>query len=153
MTWIPPCWCMCVCCRSRRCCSRTRSRLSVQVCVSMHACVCVRACFNGNCHLISSRMKLANGAENETHTSHSLDEQPPYSDSPTPGHTHTHTHTHTNLCSPSPRHWCSQRSNRHMTWIHPCSCICVCCRSRRCCSRTRSHLSAQVYSMCGTNHK
>ena len=37
----------------------------------------------------------ANGAENERHSSHSLDKQALCSNPPTSGHTHTHTHTHT----------------------------------------------------------
>ena len=55
------------------------------------------------------------------------------------------THKQTNLCSPcfSPRRWHTQLDNRHMTWIPPCSCICACCRSRRCFSGTRSHLNVR----------
>ena len=54
------------------------------------------------------------------------------------------TYTGTNLCSPSRRCWCSQLDSCRMTWIRPCSCIYVCCDSRRCFLRTRSHLSASM---------
>ena len=52
---------------------------------------------------------------------------------------------HTNPCSPSRRRWHTQLGNRHRTSIPACSCICACCRSRRCSADTRPRLRIHRY--------
>ena len=123
--WVCHCFCEIVC-----------------VCV----CVCVSQRQQFTFHIITQGITPMSLRLKRVH--HALDQHAPYTN-PTPSarahaHTHTHTHTQTNLCSRMVRRWYTHLGNCRKSWIPPCWCMCVCCRSRRCCSYTRRYLSARV---------
>ena len=100
ISWIPPCLCTCVCCRSRRFLRRTRSRLS---CVGVRACLpftktaLVMPHHHEVIKLMVLRMKVVRLVPH-TKRLHTTNHQ--HQDTYTHAHTHTHTHTHTEPVQP-----------------------------------------------------
>ena len=121
MCGYPACWCMSVCCGIHRCCLHIRSHLD-----TTDRCVCTL--------YSAERTKFWKVVYTPVYSSHTYAE----------GNTSKQRDL-TNLYSPWLHCWSTLLGSCHMCGCRACWCISVCCRTRRCCSHIRSHLTTMVY--------